>query len=688
MSDAYREVFLQEAGELLAELEEVLLELEQSPGDMDLVARAFRALHTIKGSGAMFGFDDVAAFTHEVETAFDRVRNGEAGVTPELIELGLRSRDHIRALLEGRADPGEAEAILAGLKGAPATPPAGDAPAAPQGPAAEPGEPASPAVYRIRFVPPAHLWLTGTDPLRLLGELRELGECRVVCHADRVPALEDLDPENCYLTWDVVLRTDRGENAVRDVFLFVEDESDLRIERIAGVEEDDDGVRRIGDILIERGDISAEDLRDAVAEQKRLGEILVEKGKVTPSQVASALAEQEVVRKGREAPAVEATVRVSAGKLDRLVDLVGELVIAQARLARRADTGGDPELLSISEEMERLTTELRDTALNIRMMPIGTTFSRFRRLVRDLSAELGKDVALVTEGAETELDKTVIERLGDPLVHLIRNSLDHGIEPPEEREREGKPRQGTVRLAARHAEANVVIEITDDGRGLDPEAIRAKAVERGLLAPDARPSDRELFDLVFEPGFSTAKAVSNVSGRGVGMDVVRRSIEALRGTVELESRPGEGTRVVIRLPLTLAIIEGLLVETGGSAFVVPLDLVEECVELGRTERERARGRRFVEVRGHLVPYVRLRDWFGLAGEPPEREQIVIVDLDGTRFGLVADQVVGQHQTVIKTLGRVYRHVEGLSGATILGDGSVALILDPQKIHNGAAAEAA
>ncbi len=688
MSDAYREVFLQEAGELLAELEEVLLELEQTPEEPDLVARAFRALHTIKGSGAMFGFEDVAAFTHEVENAFDRVRSGESRVTPQLIDLGLRSRDHIRALLDGTAHPAEGESILGGLRGVPAGGGAAAAPAHSPAPGPEAEGGAGPCVYRIRFVPPAHLWITGTDPLRLLDELRDLGECRVVCHTDRVPPVDELDPEDCHLYWDVVLSTERGENAIRDVFLFVEGESDLRIDRIACADGDAEGVARIGDILLERGDVSDEDLQEALSQQKRLGEILVERGRISPSKVASALAEQEVLRKGREASAPEATVRVSADKLDRLVDLVGELVIAQARLAQRAERGDDGELLSISEEMDRLTAELRDNALNIRMMPIGTTFSRFRRLVRDLSAELGKEVALVTEGAETELDKTVIERLGDPLVHLIRNSLDHGIEPPGERERLGKSPRGTVALAARHAEANVVIEITDDGRGLDPEGIRAKAVERGLLAPDARPSDRELFDLVFEPGFSTAEAVSSVSGRGVGMDVVRRSIEALRGTVELDSAPGRGTRVTIRLPLTLAIIEGLLVETGSSSFVVPLDLVEECVELGRAERTRSHGRRIIEVRGHLVPYVRLREWFGLGGELPEMEQVVIVDLDGTRFGLVVDQVVGQHQTVIKTLGRVYRHVEGLSGATILGDGSVALILDPQKIHNGAAAEAA
>jgi two-component system chemotaxis sensor kinase CheA len=695
--DAHRQAYLQEAQELLAELETALLELEAAPGDAELVGRVFRALHTIKGSGAMFGFDEVAAFTHEVEDAFDRVRSGTLAVSRELVDVGLGARDHVRALLAGSGEPRAGEAVLERLRaltGVGAQ--EGPAPSrASKGAGGADPEAAAGATYRIRWKPGPGLFATGTNPLALLDELRALGPCRVVAQTDAIPALDALDPQECRLYWDVILTTGRGRDAIEDVFLFVSDDGEVRIELIdaAGLSGSEAGYKKLGEILVERGDLSVEEMRAALAEQKRFGEIVAEKGLVSPAQVEAALAEQQAVRQAREmrqarqgqAPSegeAASSIRVPSEKLDRLVDLVGELVIAQARLTQTANTRSDPALAAIAEDLERLASELRDNTLNIRMVPIGTTFGRFRRLVRDLSAELGKEVELVTEGAETELDKTVIERLGDPLVHLLRNSLDHGIEAPEARQTAGKPRRGTVRLAAAHEGASVVLTIADDGRGLDAEAIRAKAVEKGLVAPDARLPERELFDLVFAPGFSTAKAVTGVSGRGVGMDVVRRAIDALRGSVELASRPGRGTTVTVRLPLTLAIIEGLLVGVGGERYVVPLSLVEECVELTGADRVRARGRSTVEVRGHLVPYVRLREWFGAGGEPPEIEQVVVVRLEEGRFGFVVDAVIGQHQTVIKPLGRMVRDLEGLSGATILGDGAVALILDPPRIVQG------
>ncbi|MEW6489202.1 MAG: chemotaxis protein CheA [Thermodesulfobacteriota bacterium] len=692
--DPHREAYLLEAQELLAELETGLLELEEAAGDAELVGRVFRALHTIKGSGAMFGFDEVAAFTHEVENAFDRVRSGTLAVSRELVDIGLGAKDHVRALLAGSGEPRTGEDVLERLRaltGGGAE--EGAAPSqASEGAAGSDPEAAADATYRIRWKPGPGLFATGTNPLVLLDELRALGSCRVVAQTGDVPALDALDPQECRLYWDVILTTGRGRDAIEDVFLFVSGEGEVRIDLIdaAGVSGCEADYKRLGEILVERGDLSVEEMRAALAEQKRFGEIVADKGLVSPSQVESALAEQQAVRQARQARQTQApsegeaasSIRVPSEKLDRLVDLVGELVIAQARLTQTANTRADPALVAIAEDLERLASELRDNTLNIRMVPIGTTFGRFRRLVRDLSAELGKEIDLVTDGAETELDKTVIERLGDPLVHLIRNCLDHGIEAPEVRAAAGKPRRGTVRLSAAHEGASVVLAIADDGRGLDAEAIRAKAVEKGLLSPDARPPERELFDLVFAPGFSTAKAVTGVSGRGVGMDVVRRAIEALRGTVELASRPGRGTSVTVRLPLTLAIIEGLLVGVGGERYVVPLSLVEECVELAQADRVRARGRSTVEVRGHLVPYVRLREWFGAGGRPPEIEQVVVVRLEEGRFGFVVDGVIGQHQTVIKPLGRMVREVEGLSGATILGDGAVALILDPPRIVQG------
>ncbi|MBF0515017.1 MAG: chemotaxis protein CheA, partial [Desulfovibrionaceae bacterium] len=374
------------------------------------------------------------------------------------------------------------------------------------------------------------------------------------------------------------------------------------------------------------------------------------------------------------------SLRVDAAKLDILVDLVGELVIAQSRLSQLAAGISHPGLVAVAEEIERLSNDLRDNTLNIRMLPIGTTFSKFRRLVRDLSAEMSKEIDLITEGAETELDKTVIEQLGDPLVHLLRNSIDHGVEPPEERTAKGKPAKGTIVLSAEHAGGEVLIRITDDGRGIDTGRVREKALERGLLAPDARPSEQELFMLIFAPGFSTAQKITNVSGRGVGMDVVKRSIEQLRGKIEIQSAAGKGTTITIRLPLTLAIIDGLMIKAGEEHYIIPLALVEECVEFSQDMQSDRK--RTINLRGEIVPYVRLREAFEIGGDSPPIEQIVITHGGDERTGVAVDEVVGQLQTVIKSLGKVAGNVPGIAGATIRADGSLALIIDvPGLIHS-------
>jgi two-component system chemotaxis sensor kinase CheA len=680
--------FREEAAERLAELEATLLELEESPADVELIGRAFRAMHTIKGSGAMFGFDDIAAFTHQLETVFDNVRNGKLAITPALIGLSLRSKDVIRAMLDGAGATvaAEREALVQGLKAfssndtaapAAAAPASAPLPAAP----AEAPAPAGGQTFRVRFRPPKDLLQDGTTPLPLLDELRGLGRCEVVGHRDAVPALAELEPEACYLWWDAILTTDKGEDAIRDVFIFVEGRGELRIEKIDDGASGEAAYKKLGEILLERRDLTALQLHEALAAQKNIGDMLVSRGALPPDAVQAAVVEQQVVREARQKregarPSDEASsIRVPAEKLDLLVDLVGELVIAQARLGAIAVSREDTEISAVAEVLERLSASLRDSTLNIRMVPIGTTFSRFKRLVRDLSSELGKEIELVTDGAETELDKTVIDRLGDPLVHLIRNSCDHGIETAEERARAGKPVRSTVKLSAYQSGPSVVVEIKDDGKGLDSAAIRAKALQRGLIEADARLSETELFNLIFLPGFSTAKSVSNLSGRGVGLDVVKRSIDALRGSVELESKPGQGVTVRLKLPLTLAIIEGLLVAVGDARYVLPMSLVEECVELTAEDVENSHGNQLAAVRGELVPYVRLRDWFGVEGARPPIEQIAIAHAGGQRFGVVIDHVIGQHQTVIKTLGSVYRDVKGLSGATILGNGAVALIID-------------
>ncbi|WP_027174850.1 chemotaxis protein CheA [Desulfovibrio aminophilus] len=702
--DLNRQVFREEAYDLLGELETTLLELEQTPGDLDVINRVFRALHTIKGSGSMFGFEDIAAFTHEVETVFDQVRNEELAVTTELLNLVFRARDYIQKMLDAdgaTVAPEVRQEILEGLVrvSAAAAEPAAVVEAAP---GAEAGGPAEAEVapeecgyaVRIRFRdsrPPAGFSL---EPL--LEELGKLGSCGV--SPEKV-----LDPEKSGPVWNVTLRTTASEENIRDVFFFSEFDLDVEVRRqddaaqaAPPVEQLEEAKARpdkkLGEILVEEGAIDPSDLAEALAQQKPLGQILVESGKVDKDRVEQAAAKQAQARRevgekrGEEAgkghPESVSSIRVAAEKLDNLVDLVGELVIVQAQISQVVGERSDPVLTALSEELERLSDALRDSTLGIRMLPIGTTFSRYRRLVRDLSADFGKDIALVTQGAETELDKTVIERLGDPLMHLLRNSIDHGIEPPEERQAAGKPSQGTILLAAEHSGGEVLIRISDDGRGMDSEAIRAKAVERGLIQPEAELSEKELFKLIFEPGFSTAKKLTSVSGRGVGMDVVKRSIDALRGSVEIRSRKGQGSEIIIRLPLTLAIIDGLQVRVGDAFFVIPLSLVEECVELAHQDVEEAGNQRILYLRGEIVPYIHLREWFEVDGAPPAIEQIVITRVEGSRMGIVVDSVIGEHQTVIKTLGRVYKDVEGISGATIKGDGSIALIIDVPRLVRG------
>lgn len=680
--------YREEAGELLAELETSLLELEDNPQDSDLINRVFRAMHTIKGSGAMFGFDDIARFTHEVETVFDQVRNGKMQVTRCLLDLTLQARDQITAMLEASAgglpaDETNGQRIIAGLQEL--LPRVTSLKAPPKEVAAAASTPESVSrTYRIRFKPVPEIMLGGTNPINLLNELRDLGTCEVVVHLDSIPTLDQLVVEHCFFYWDIVLTTSQGIEAIKDVFIFVEDDCDLTIDLIddGSTPATDASHKKLGDILVERGDLSPVEMQKILSMQKRFGEILVEQGLVPASKVQSALVEQQQIKQARQertatAPAEAAlSIRVPAERLDHLVNLVGELVTVQAHLTQIAGTRHDNEIIAVAEEVERLISELRDTTLNMRMLPIGSTFSKFKRLVRDLSAELGKEIDLETSGADTELDKTVIEKLNDPLVHLIRNSIDHGIEMPDVRKAAGKPAKGIVHLAAEHSGDSVLVTIRDNGAGLDKERIRAKAIERGLITATAELADKEIYNLIFAPGFSTAQKVTSVSGRGVGMDVVKKAIEALRGTIDIASEQGKGSVITLRIPLTLAIIETLLVRIDQNYFVLPLSMVEECIELTRADVQAAHGRHLAHVRGELTPYINLRDEFEITANQPEIEQIVILSVNGKRIGFVVDDVVGEHQTVIKTLGKLYRDVRGISGATILGDGTVALILDP------------
>ncbi len=673
----FKETFIAEAEDLLVEIEECVLDIENDPDDMDAVNRLFRAMHTIKGSGAMFGFDDISSFTHHVETVLDYVREGKLRVSTKLIDMVLNARDHIKSMLDHahggpKVSIKRTEELVAVIESLVPNKlksrlPAETVPLSMM--------PVSPTLmekaYRISIKPHQDIFNYGMDPMLLVEELSEMGECTVSLYTENVPSLKNIDPLSCYLKWDLVLFSNFDENAIRDVFIFVEDECDTKVDDITDEAED---IPRVGEILVSKGDTTKDTIKDALSRQPRIGDLLVTGGGVTKDKLKSALAEQKSLEKKRQTTQKE-SVRVTSDKLDALVNLVGELVIVEAQLASMTAALQDQRLQTTVEEIERLIGELRDVALSVRMMPIGSTFAKFRRLVRDLSNDLGKEIRMETFGAETELDKTVLDKLGDPLVHLIRNCIDHGIEMPEVREEADKPRTGTIRLNAQHRGANVVISIKDDGKGLDPEVIFNKAVEKNLVSPDAKMTEKEIFNLIMAPGFSTAQTVSSISGRGVGMDVVKKMIEALRGTVDIQSTLGQGTVIELSLPLTLAIIDGLLVEVNREKFVIPVQSVEECLEMTGEVKAHGSSRNMLRIRGNLVPFVRLREVFGIPPEEDAREEAVVVEMEDARVGLVVDKVIGDHQTVIKSLGQMYKHVQGISGATIMGDGNVALIID-------------
>ena len=542
----------------------------------------------------------------------------------------------------------------------------------------------------------------GMDPLSFLRYLRSLGE--IVCiHTltDRLPQLDGFDPEGCYLGFQICLQSDADKQTIEGVFQFAEDDCEIhilppnsKIEKYLALLEDlpEDQVQRIGEMLVNVGALTDKELQQALTAQaadkeateavRPLGEILVEQQDVQGPVIAEALKKQE---KTKARVAQESRyIRVDSARLGHLINLVGELVINSAAMKVMVDRHGLDDVQEVVEGVDHLVEEIRDNALQLRMVQIGDTFSRFRRVVRDVSKDMGKDIDLVITGGETELDKTVVEKINDPLTHLVRNAIDHGIETPQERTANGKPAKGTVALNAYHDSGHIVIEIKDDGAGLDPDRIRAKAEANGLVKPEQSLTREETFRLIFEPGLSTKQEASNLSGRGVGMDVVRRNIEALRGAVELDSVPGQGTAVTIVLPLTLAIIDGFLVGSAGEQYVIPLAQVAECVEIGDGHDVTRQDHRYINLRGEVLPYLRLKEFFAAKAVDQaqgSRESLVVVRFGHTKTGLVVDELNGELQTVIKPLGKIFEHLKGVAGATVLGSGDVALILDVPELSN-------
>lgn len=731
-------MFYEEARELLIGLEEGLMELERRQGDRAHLDKTFRAAHSIKGAAAMVGLRALAEFTHHIEAVLDRIRAGTLPVDSDIITTLLEARDHLAAMVESEAakSPIPASSELVERMNAllrdpnqprpPAAPPPSPAPAPP--PVAPPppppeaeappeefakpkgrarkgddsqrespppkSKPRSPrkkaekpdtarapglTTYRITLKPGPDVLRRGVNPLGVLDELRELGETRVSTDPDLVPPLNEIDPERCYLTWSVELDTTAPAERLDDVFLFVAEDSAIAIERLSpeGTAEPLPSPQPLAvpPALASLPSAVPFPEEPPLAPLPPKPEPPPKAGPRSEGTPPAPPARPAAATPGGSAPRPPARIRVDAGQLDDLVGLAGELAVLSDNLQTIRDLHGAQPWVHTLEALERVSRQIRDTTLDLRMVPVDELFSRFPRVVRDLADRSGKEIDLRIIGQETRLDRTIVERLSDPMIHLIRNAVDHALETAQERLAVGKARAGRITLSAGHEGDRVTIRVTDDGRGLDRERIVNKGIRLGMVPMGTSPDDPRVDTLIFEPGFSTRDQATELSGRGVGLDVVRDAVRGLRGSLSVESAPGKGTTFIFRLPLTLALIDGLLVETAGSRYVVPLAQVEECVALNGTKPALSRGRPCVAVRGELVPMVPLRKLFQTNGEPPRRQELLLTTHAGQRVGVAVDRLLGRVQAVIQSLGEGLHGINRFSGATILGDGSVSLILD-------------
>jgi two-component system chemotaxis sensor kinase CheA len=679
----FHQVFFEESFEGLEVMETGLMELEPGDADIEVINSIFRAAHSIKGGSGTFGFKAIADFTHVMETLLDEMRDGVRDVTTENADILLRAVDCLREMLQAAqaGDDADADRVsvhqkeledeLANKGGAAAPPPANTSSAS----AAPTAVANSAAGWRISFMPHRQILQTANDPMAILRELRELGELELETELSAVPDFDQLEPEDCYLGWRLTLHGDAELDQVKEVFSWVEDLCDLEITPLNGTMATaaPEQVAQVATTAAPKPDPSGNPATAKPAAPK-----------AAPAKAGADKAE----RKNAGQSSGASSIRVETAKIDSLINMVGELVITQSMLGllgemieeKQAVTGQDiDKMLDGLMQLERNTRELQESVMQVRMMPISFTFSRFPRLVRDLSNKMGKKIELKLSGENTEVDKTVIEKIGDPMVHLVRNSLDHGIEAPGDRIEAGKAETGTIELNAYHQGGNIVIEIKDDGRGMDRDKLFSKAVEKGLIEEDAILSDKQVFELIFMPGFSTAEVVSDVSGRGVGMDVVRRNIQELGGSVEIDSTKGLGTKMTIRLPLTLAILDGQTVRVAEENYIIPINSIIESIQVKSDMINRVGGQgETFRLRDEYIPIIKLHDVFGVECDTNcdlSEGLLVVVESEGEHVGLFVDDLLGQQQVVIKSLEANYKKIEGFSGATILGDGSVALILD-------------
>jgi len=682
----FHDVFFEESFEGLDAMESGLLNLDVGAADVEAINTIFRAAHSIKGGAGTFGFMAVSEFTHVMETMLDEMRNGEREVTSESTNLLLESVDVLRemltavqqktetdderigdirtqleAMMDGETVPDEADSTDSSTE------------------AEAVSEEKKPQGWKIYFKPHQHLFQTGNDPVRMLRELASLGELTAEVSDDKLPPFSDLEPEDSYLSWQLTLLGNIPEEDVIEIFEWVDDDCDLKIEAIASPEAQ---ITRVESL--EQDDVTTNDIVEAV-EPTSIQEPVVtdieEPTPVAPSAVETVAEKPKAAAKAKAAAPAASSIRVGTDKVDSLINLVGELVITQSMLSQIGDNFTPemlPQLIDGLAQLERNSREMQEGIMRIRMLPISFAFNRFPRLVHDMTDKMGKKVELKLTGEQTELDKTVMEKIGDPLVHLVRNSLDHGLETPEVRLASGKDETGLLQLKAFHQGGNIVIEIHDDGAGLNEDKILGKAVEKGLVDASEVLSPEKIHDLIFLPGFSTADVVTDVSGRGVGMDVVRKNINSLGGTVEVVSKRGEGSVFTIRLPLTLAIMDGQTIRVANENFIIPLISIIETLEVKSSDIKQVSGKgELYPLRDEYVPVIRMYDVFNLEPHTTDLEEglLVIVEGEGQKVGLFIDDLLGQQQVVIKSLETNYRKVVGVSGATILGDGTVALILD-------------
>ena len=728
--DAAIETFQLEAKELLEEMEEALLSLDKIENPTEAVNSAFRAIHTIKGSSGMFGFNNTVSFTHVVENLLEKLRQNDLKITKSMINELLASHDYVKKIIEyDLSNPNtevssdlksEGDEILSKLNAA-----FGEV-NIPTLQVQAKQEQASKSVQvsdsqlvkndcwhiSIRFLPDT--FRSGFDPLPFISYLKKLGNIiNLITIVDNIPDVEVLDPESCYLGFEIDLKADTTKNDILEVFEFVLDLSSIKIlppnssiteyvELIANLPEEN---LRIGEILTEVGSLTKRELDLALSIQSGntespqsnkgdpIGEILINEKVVAKEVINAAIQKQKEKEKEKNPTSLENKarkfIRIEAEKLDLLVNLVGELVTTGSNVKNLAHSSGNNPLIEAIAGMSRLVEEIRESTMNVRMVQIGDTFKKFERVVYDLSKELGKEINFSYVGGDTELDKTVVEKISDPLVHLVRNSIDHGISGPEDRISKGKPREGNIKLTAYHDTGNIVVEIEDDGEGINTQVVRNKAIEKGLIDEKSELSDLEIHQLILEPGFSTKEIVTNVSGRGVGMDVVKRNIEMLRGTIEIDSTFSKGTKIRVHLPLTLVIIDGFLVTVKGNHFVVPLDMVLECIETEKEKMDIDTTSHVINLRGEVLPFIPLKEFFDIeenesSEERDLAENIIVVKNGRNKAGLVVNKLLGELQTVIKPLGKVFDRLTGISGATILGSGNVAFILDVPRLLNSIA----